>query len=173
MVKIIRKVPQLQVIVAGLMYGMTSISYIAALLFLVYYIFGIVAVLLFKENDPFNFATLPLAILTLFRVSTLDGWSDIMCAPRRPADRPCLPQSNRVASIGLARSRLACAVARGALSRVDTVPHCGMSHAAARDCSLPAKPTSSGRPCRSDAVESELSMQVHQHVRLPPVHVHG
>ncbi len=38
------------------------------LLFLVYYIFGIVAVLLFKGNDPFNFATLPLAILTLFRV---------------------------------------------------------------------------------------------------------
>jgi voltage-gated sodium channel len=72
------QVPQLQVIVAGLVEGMGSITYIAALLFLVYYIFGIVSVLLFKRNDPFNFGTLPIAIYTLFRISTLDGWTDTM-----------------------------------------------------------------------------------------------
>lgn len=172
MVKIIRKVPQLQVIVAGLMYGMTSISYIAALLFLVYYIFGIVAVLLFKENDPFNFATLPLAILTLFRVSTLDGWSDIMCAVRRPADRLACRKSKAnllIVSIGRGSRPLGVRCRPAARCPMWTVRHVPRS----RSRLLGASPTSSAGRAAPMQWRAEPSMQVHQHVRLPPVHVHG
>ena len=76
--KIVRSIKQLHVIVSGLMKGMGAIGYIALLLFLCYYIFAVVAMILFKENDPFHFGTLPLALLNLFRISTLDTWSDIM-----------------------------------------------------------------------------------------------
>jgi hypothetical protein len=34
--------------------------------------------ILFKDNDPFHFGTIALSLLNLFRISTLDTWSDIM-----------------------------------------------------------------------------------------------
>ena len=48
------------------------------MLFLVFYMFAILAMILFKENDPWHFATLHLAILSLFRASTFEDWTDIM-----------------------------------------------------------------------------------------------
>jgi hypothetical protein len=36
------------------------------------------AVILFKANDRFHFGSVPLAMVTLFRVATLEGWSDVM-----------------------------------------------------------------------------------------------
>jgi hypothetical protein len=33
---------------------------------------------MFSENDPTNFGSLHLAMLTLFDVATLDNWGDIM-----------------------------------------------------------------------------------------------
>ena len=48
------------------------------MLFLVFYMFAILAMILFKENDPWHFATLHLSILSLFRASTFEDWTDIM-----------------------------------------------------------------------------------------------
>lgn len=76
--KIFKKIPALQVIISGLAGGMSSITYIMILLFLVFYLYGVVGYYLFSVNDPFHFGTLMLSMLTLFRLSTLENWGDIM-----------------------------------------------------------------------------------------------
>ena len=76
--KLIRKIPQLQMIIMGLFGGFKSIGYIMLLLFIVLYLFGIIGIMLFGANDPWHFGTLRDAIITLFRASTLEDWTDIM-----------------------------------------------------------------------------------------------
>jgi voltage-gated sodium channel len=76
--KLIKKIPQLQMIMRGLLGGLSSIGYIILLLFLVFYLYAVVGFYLFKENDPFHFGTLILALTTLFRVATLANWGDVM-----------------------------------------------------------------------------------------------
>ena len=65
-------------IVQGLAGGLSSITYIMILLFLVFYLYGVVGFMLYATNDPFHFGTLPLSMLTLFRCATLENWGDIM-----------------------------------------------------------------------------------------------
>lgn len=76
--KLIKNVPQLQMIVQGLAGGLSSIGYIMILLFLVFYLFAIAGILLFRDNDPFYFGSLPKALVTCFVCATLDAWSSIM-----------------------------------------------------------------------------------------------
>lgn len=76
--KLIKKIPQLQMIVMGLIGGFKSIGYIMFLLFIVLYLFGIIGMMLFGMNDPFHFGSLGDSIITLFRASTLEDWTDIM-----------------------------------------------------------------------------------------------
>ena len=76
--KVFRKIPQLQMIVMGLVGGMKSISYIVLLLFLVFYLFAILGMMLFEENDPFHWSSIDKALMTLFRASTLEDWTDVM-----------------------------------------------------------------------------------------------
>eukprot|EP00519_Triparma_laevis_P013561 CAMPEP_0182490254 /NCGR_PEP_ID=MMETSP1321-20130603/184_1 /TAXON_ID=91990 /ORGANISM="Bolidomonas sp., Strain RCC1657" /LENGTH=961 /DNA_ID=CAMNT_0024692407 /DNA_START=112 /DNA_END=2997 /DNA_ORIENTATION=- len=76
--KLVKKIPQLQVIIMGLVGGFTSIGYILLLLFLVLYLFAIAGIYAFRENDPFHYGDLFTALLTLFRASTLEDWTDLM-----------------------------------------------------------------------------------------------
>ena len=77
-VKLVQTVDGLKTIVAGLGEGMDTMVCFVFLLALFYYVFGIVAVMLFRANDPINFETLHVAMLSLYRVSTLEDWTDIM-----------------------------------------------------------------------------------------------
>jgi len=65
-------------IVDALVQGLASIGYIGVILLLVFYLFAILGMTLFKENDPWHFGTLAKAMLTLFRCSTLEDWTDVM-----------------------------------------------------------------------------------------------
>mmetsp|Transcript_20638 Transcript_20638/g.29626 ORF Transcript_20638/g.29626 Transcript_20638/m.29626 type:complete len:1040 (+) Transcript_20638:217-3336(+) len=76
--KLIKKIPALQMIVRGLIGGLASIGYIMLLLVLVFYLFAVAGFYMFGSNDPFHFGTLPIALMTMFRCSTLDAWSDVM-----------------------------------------------------------------------------------------------
>ena len=52
--------------------------YGSILLFLLFYIYGAMAVFLFGGNDPIHFRNLQTSILSLFRVVTLEDWTDVM-----------------------------------------------------------------------------------------------
>ena len=73
----VKGVPQLRVIVAGLVTGLKSVVYILMLLLLVVYLFAILGSLLFGQNDPARFGKVSISMLTLFQVSTLASWSSI------------------------------------------------------------------------------------------------
>eukprot|EP00873_Tetraselmis_striata_P040098 jgi/Tetstr1/460362/TSEL_005661.t1 len=76
--KLVRALPELQILVMGLIGSIPSIFYVALLLCLVFYLYGIMCLSFFKPNDPVNFWDLQTTFLTLFRMSTLDDWVDIM-----------------------------------------------------------------------------------------------
>ena len=73
----IKGVPQLRVIIVGLVQGMGSVVYILMLLLLVVYIFAILGTLLFGFNDPSHFGTVAISMTTLFQISTLASWTGI------------------------------------------------------------------------------------------------
>ena len=71
-----------------------SIVYILVLLLLVFYLFAIVGIYAFRDNDPFHFGDIFITLLTLFRCSTLEDWTDVMyinmygCDPEGPGWGP-------------------------------------------------------------------------------------
>jgi len=73
----VRALPQLRILVQGLASAFTSIGYIGLLLLLAFYLFAVLGVTLFGENDPMFMGTLHVAMLTLFRVSVGDNWTDV------------------------------------------------------------------------------------------------
>lgn len=75
--RVISALPKLQLLTGALLKSFSSMGYVGLLLSLVCYIYGVAGVHLFSVYDPEHFGSLSLALLTLFRVITLDNWSDI------------------------------------------------------------------------------------------------
>jgi voltage-gated sodium channel len=76
--KLVKRIPQLYMIVMGLIGGLKSIGYILLLLFLVFYLYAVSGMYAWSNNDPFHFRSIPIAMVTLFRMATLENWSSIM-----------------------------------------------------------------------------------------------
>ena len=77
LIKLMNRVPQLRVIVQGVVAGMSIVGPILALLGLIIFLGAMVAKFLFGENDPAHFAHIGQAALTLFQMTTLSGWGHI------------------------------------------------------------------------------------------------
>ena len=76
--RLVSAIPKLQLLVSCLRRSLPSMFYVSILLFLLFYIYGTMAVFLFAENDPIHFRNLQTSILSLFRVVTLEDWTDVM-----------------------------------------------------------------------------------------------
>ncbi|HAS44881.1 MAG TPA: potassium transporter [Microscillaceae bacterium] len=76
--KLIKALPKLQVLVETLLKSIPSMAYVSLLLFLLFYIYAVAGVFIFGENDPVHFKNLQMSMLTLFRVVTLEDWTDVM-----------------------------------------------------------------------------------------------
>jgi len=76
--RLVAAIPDLRLLVGTLFRSISSIGYIGIFLLLFFYMFGTTGVFIFGENDPIHFSTLPVAILSLFRIVTLEDWTDIM-----------------------------------------------------------------------------------------------
>ena len=76
--RLVSAIPKLQLLVSCLLKSLPSMFYVSILLFLLFYIYGAMAVFLFGENDPIHFGNLQTSILSLFRVVTLEDWTDVM-----------------------------------------------------------------------------------------------
>ena len=76
--RLMTAMPQLQVIVGALIKSIPSMVYVGILLALNFYVYAVMGVFLFGENDPIHFRDLPTAMLSLFRVVTLEDWTDVM-----------------------------------------------------------------------------------------------
>ena len=76
--KLVRALPKLQILVGALLKSIPSMAYVSILLLLLFYIYAVAAVFLFGKNDPVHFIDLQNSMLSLFRVVTLEDWTDVM-----------------------------------------------------------------------------------------------
>jgi voltage-gated sodium channel len=76
--RLVTAVPKLQILVGALLKSIPSMSYVALLLSLLFYVYAVVGVTLFGRTDPAHFGSLGAAALTLFQTVTLEGWADIL-----------------------------------------------------------------------------------------------
>jgi len=76
--KLVNAIPALQILVSSLLKSLVSIGSVFVLLFILFYIYTVLAVFLYAKNDPFHFGTLETAMLTMYRVSTFEDWTDVM-----------------------------------------------------------------------------------------------
>ncbi|MCH2109825.1 MAG: ion transporter [Polyangiaceae bacterium] len=76
--KLVRALPKLQILVSALLKSIPSMGYVTLLLVMLFYVYAVAAVFLFGTNDPLHFSNLENAMLSLFRVVTLEDWTDIM-----------------------------------------------------------------------------------------------
>jgi len=76
--RVVTAVPKLQLLVGSLLKSIPSLLYVGMLLGVLFYIYGVIGIFLFRGNDPVHFQNLSTALLTLFRVVTLEDWTDVM-----------------------------------------------------------------------------------------------
>lgn len=76
--RLVTAIPRLQLLVSCLLKSIPSMGYVSVLLGLLFYVYGVAGVFLFRDNDPVHFGDLGTSLLTLFRVVTLEDWTDVM-----------------------------------------------------------------------------------------------
>jgi voltage-gated sodium channel len=76
--KLIKALPKLQMLVGALLKSIPSMGYVSILLLLLFYIYAVAGCFFFGANDPIHFGDLQTSMLSLFRVVTLEDWTDIM-----------------------------------------------------------------------------------------------
>lgn len=76
--RLISAIPKLQLLVGSLLKSLPSMCYVGLLLLVMFYVYAVTGVFLFRDNDPVHFRNLELSMLSLFRVVTLEDWTDIM-----------------------------------------------------------------------------------------------
>ncbi|WP_456416918.1 ion transporter [Thiolapillus sp.] len=76
--RLISTIPELRLIVATLMRSIPSMGNIILLMSIIFYIYAIAGFHLFHQHDPQHWGSLGLSLLTLFRVVTLEDWTDVM-----------------------------------------------------------------------------------------------
>ncbi|MAP11790.1 MAG: ion transporter [Gammaproteobacteria bacterium] len=77
-VRLISAIPELRLIVTTLINSIPSMLHVVLLMSIIFYIYAVIGYHLFHDHDPTHWRTLGLALLTLFRVVTLEDWTDVM-----------------------------------------------------------------------------------------------
>ncbi|MCR9276578.1 MAG: ion transporter [Pseudomonadaceae bacterium] len=76
--RLVSTLPGLRLIVSTLMYSVPAVGNVVILLSILFYVYGVAGYHLFHEIDPVHWETLGISLLTLFRIVTLEDWTDVM-----------------------------------------------------------------------------------------------
>jgi voltage-gated sodium channel len=76
--RMITFLPKLRLLIGALIKSIPSMGYIILLIAILFYVYAIVGVFVFGASDPMHFGDLHHTMVTLFKVLTLEGWTDIM-----------------------------------------------------------------------------------------------
>src|SRR5512139_877556 len=85
LLRLVSALPKLQLLVGALLKSLGAMGYVTLLLALMFYIYAVAGVHLFGGHDPQHFGSLSVALVSLFRMITLDNWSDLFSAARAEA----------------------------------------------------------------------------------------
>ena len=78
LLRLVSAVPELRLIVSTLVRSIPSMLHIVILMSLMVYVYAIIGHQLFGQHDPEHWGHLGLSVLSLFRIVTLEDWTDIM-----------------------------------------------------------------------------------------------
>ena len=78
--RLVSALPELRLIVTTLIRSIPSMFNVIALLSIIFYVYAVAGYHLFHEADPTHWRNLGIALLSLFRIVTLEDWTDIMYA---------------------------------------------------------------------------------------------
>lgn len=76
--RLISTIPELRLIVSTLVRSIPSMGHVLLLMSIIFYIYAVAGYHIFHEHDPTHWNNLGLSLLTLFRVVTLEDWTDVM-----------------------------------------------------------------------------------------------
>jgi voltage-gated sodium channel len=76
--RLVTALPKLQILVGALLKSIPSMGYVGLLLSILFYMYAVTGVFFFGKADPQHFGSLGDALLTLFGVITLEGWTGLM-----------------------------------------------------------------------------------------------
>ena len=76
--RLISTIPELRLIVTTLVRSIPSMGHVLLLMSVIFYIYAVLGYHLFHEHDPEHWRSLGLSLLTLFRIVTLEDWTDVM-----------------------------------------------------------------------------------------------
>ncbi len=76
--RLISTIPELRLIVTTLLRSIPSMGHVMLLMSIIFYIYAIAGYHLFHQHDPQHWGNFGVAVLTLFRVVTLEDWTDLM-----------------------------------------------------------------------------------------------
>ena len=78
LLRLVSGTEKLRQIVATLVRAIPSVFYILVLMSIIGYMYAVAGYHFFHSHDPFHWGSLQVSALTLFRVITFEGWTDIM-----------------------------------------------------------------------------------------------
>ena len=76
--RLISTIKELRLIVAALVRSIPSVGHVLMLMSIIVYVYAIIGYYLFHDQDPQNWGNLGTSLLTLFKIITLEGWTDIL-----------------------------------------------------------------------------------------------
>jgi len=78
--RLVSAFPELRLVVQTLVRSIPSMGHVVLLMSIIFYIYGVAGFYLFNQIDPQHWSSLGISLLTLFRVVTLEDWTDVMYA---------------------------------------------------------------------------------------------
>ena len=69
--------PELRLIVSTMLRSIPSMGHVLVMLSLLLYVYAVLGVHLFRDDDPARWGTLGTGLLTLFQLLTLEGWVEV------------------------------------------------------------------------------------------------
>lgn len=73
--RVLSVMPQMRAVIQALLDALPGMGAVVILLCIVYYIFGVMATFLYRDNFPDWFGTLGASLYSLFQIMTLESWS--------------------------------------------------------------------------------------------------
>tara|TARA_B100000315_G_C14589901_1_gene595178 strand:- start:889 stop:1731 length:843 start_codon:yes stop_codon:yes gene_type:complete len=78
--RLLSALPNMQVMVVAVIHSIPAIGQMALLASLLFYVYAVIGQTWFGTHDPQYWGTVHIALLSLFRVLTLEDWTDLMYA---------------------------------------------------------------------------------------------
>ena len=78
--RLISALPELRLIVHTLVRSIPSMAHVLMLMSIIFYVYAVAGYHLFHDVDPTHWRNLGISLLSLFRIVTLEDWTDIMYA---------------------------------------------------------------------------------------------